>query len=91
MQPACIKAGVARKSRGQKWPYGFDSRPRHIIERPPSVRSLFYTETVLSYGIEKNGYRGTLTDNHPIWQVAKNSLDILGDMKNVRTFASGHH
>ena len=30
MKPACVKARVARKSRGQKWPYGFDSRPEHI-------------------------------------------------------------
>jgi hypothetical protein len=30
MKPACVKARVARKSRGQKCPYGFDSRPEHI-------------------------------------------------------------
>ena len=30
MKPACVKARVARKSRGQQWPYGFDSRPRHV-------------------------------------------------------------
>ena len=29
MKPACVKARVARKSRGQKCPYGFDSRPEH--------------------------------------------------------------
>ena len=29
----------------------------------------------------------TITESHPIRQVAKISLDILGDMKNVRTFA----
>ena len=31
MKPACVKARVARKSRGQKCPYGFDSRPEHMI------------------------------------------------------------
>ena len=31
MKPACVKARVARKSRGQKCPYGFDSRPEHVI------------------------------------------------------------
>ena len=31
MKPACIKARVVRKSRGQQCPYGFDSRPKHII------------------------------------------------------------
>ena len=30
MKPACVKARVARKSRGQQCPYGFDSRPEHI-------------------------------------------------------------
>ena len=30
MKPACVKARVARKSRGQKCPYGFDSRPEHM-------------------------------------------------------------
>ena len=30
MKPACVKARVARKSRGQQCPYGFDSRPKHI-------------------------------------------------------------
>ena len=29
MKPACVKARVARKSRGQQCPYGFDSRPEH--------------------------------------------------------------
>ena len=31
MKSACVKARVVRKSRGQQCPYGFDSRPKHII------------------------------------------------------------
>ena len=31
MKPACVKARVVRKSRGQQCPYGFDSRPKHLI------------------------------------------------------------
>ena len=42
MKPACVKARVARKSRGQQCPYGFDSRPKHsksLLET--SLRGIF--------------------------------------------------
>ena len=43
MKPACVKARVARKSRGQKCPYGFDSRPEHegqFLKIAPFYKSL---------------------------------------------------
>ena len=46
MKPACIKARVARKSRGPKRPYGFDSRPEHIGQFLGIVR--FYKSLIIS-------------------------------------------
>ena len=41
MKPACVKARVARKSRGQQCPYGFDSRPEHINSPSRYLGGLF--------------------------------------------------
>ena len=51
MKPACIKARVARKSRGPKRPYGFDSRPEHegqSLKIGPFYKSLIISTLLLS-------------------------------------------
>ena len=51
MKPACVKAGVARKSRGPKRPYGFDSRPEHegqFLKIAPFYKSLIISTLLLS-------------------------------------------
>ena len=50
MKPACVKAGVARKSRGPKRPYGFDSRPEHkgqFLKIAPFYKSLIISTLLL--------------------------------------------
>ena len=50
MKPACVKARVARKSRGQQCPYGFDSRPKHsksLLEI--SLRGIFCLCAILRH------------------------------------------
>ena len=47
MKPACVKARVARKSRGQQCPYGFDSRPKHINPSQEFLRGVFVSSEML--------------------------------------------
>ena len=56
MKPACVKARVARKSRGQKCPYGFDSRPEHINSPSRYLGGLFCILT--STNEQQNGTLG---------------------------------
>ena len=51
MKPACVKARVVRKSRGQQCPYGFDSRPEHegqFLKIVPFYKSLIISTLLLS-------------------------------------------
>ena len=44
MKPACVKARVVRKSRGQQCPYGFDSRPKHMNSPSRYLGGLFFID-----------------------------------------------